>query len=530
MRKADIVTSMSDPLGVVGVVLAEKFRVDRLLGEGGFGVVYGGVHLVLGEPIAVKFIKLDGVTTDPARAADEVLREARILFSLSHPAIVRMYDVGALERGPVRLPWVVLELLSGLTLEQEIAQRRRQGRHWSAAELLEIFDPILDGLAFAHGRGIMHRDIKPSNILLSRAPSGKLEPKLLDFGTARSQLSVFQTALGKTGFTPLYGAPEQWDPAIAPPTPATDVYAIGLTLLECATLQRPHGAADSLPAIMRSVMGGTPAARIEVLRSDLPPALAAVVERTLAVQPGHRFRDASDLRAAVRAALTGTSPGAPLRPATFALAPYAPTAPPAVQPPQAQAAPGFRTTAPFVASPPSRPPSSGLGILAVVLAALALVVVVGAVGVGALLYARGQPASGAEGTSTPLLPAAARKPISPPNVGTSEEFDRADAVAVPQKNHAAIEACAAKSRRFNGTIDVVLAVSVRDGRVVGTDCHTVWPSHDKKNPKLDPDAAELCACIQSATTSWKFKPPKPEIAVPIFEDSESLHVKYVCAK
>jgi serine/threonine-protein kinase len=78
----------------------------------------------------VKFMKLDGGASDPSRAADEYLREARILFSLSHPAIVRMYDVGALDRGPVRLPWVVLELLSGPTLEQEISQRRRQGRHW----------------------------------------------------------------------------------------------------------------------------------------------------------------------------------------------------------------------------------------------------------------------------------------------------------------------------------------------------------------------------------------------------------------
>lgn len=149
-----------------------------------------------------------------------------------------------------------MKLLSGPTLEQEISQRRQQARHWSARELEEIFDPILDGLAFAHGRGIMHRDIKPSNVLLSRAASGKLEPKLVDFGTARTQLSVFEPSIGKTGFTPMYGAPEQWDKSIGPPSPATDVYALGLTLLECASLQRPHGSADSLPAIMRALMGG----------------------------------------------------------------------------------------------------------------------------------------------------------------------------------------------------------------------------------------------------------------------------------
>ena len=513
---------MIDPLGVVGVVLAEKFRVDRLLGEGGFGVVYAGVHLVLGEPIAVKFIKIEGLVSDPSRAAEEYLREARILFSLSHPAIVRMYDVGALERGTVRTPWVVLELLSGPTLEQEISQRRGQGRQWSAAELLEIFDPILDGLAFAHGRGIMHRDIKPSNVLLSRAASGRLEPKLVDFGTARSQISVFQESIGKTGFTPLYGAPEQWDPSIGPPTPATDVYALGLTLLECATLRRPHGAADSLPAIMRAVMEGAGDRGLSALRPDLGPSLGSVVERALARHPSQRFGDARELRAAVGAVLAGASQApSGMSPGASTMGPFVPSTPPPL---------GYRTTAPLVATPHARPSASGHGIIAMVVAALGLVAALGAVAVVGLLYFRGgELVRRSDGPSaSPSL--AAAKAISPPNVRNSEEFDRADAVGVAQKNHRAIEACAARSHRFNGTIDVVLDVSAKDGRVVGTDCQTVWPSHDSKHPKLDPEAAELCACIQSATASWKFKPPKPEFAMPVFEDSVSLHVHYVAAR
>ena len=453
-----------------------------------------------------------------------------------------MYDVGALDRGPVRLPWVVLELLSGPTFEQEISQRRRQGRHWSARELSGIFEPILDGLAYAHGRGIMHRDVKPSNIILSSAPSGALEPKLLDFGTARTQLSVFQTSLGKTGFTPLYGAPEQWDPNIAPPTPATDVYALGLTLLESATLQRPHGAADSLPAIMRAVMGGAGVASLGEVRPDLPVALAAVIERALAVQPGQRFRDANELRAAVRAALATTSPGALTVPPPFAMAPFAMAQlAPSAAPPAAQAVPAapFRTTSPFVATPqiaPAAPSSSGLGIIAIALAGLALVVVLGAVGLGGFFYfvraptgPTAQPAGGSAQPRGPAPPVLAAKPISPPNVRGSEEFDLKNAVLVAQKNQPAMEACAARSHRFNGAIDVVLDVSSRDGRVVGTDCHTVWPSYDKKHPKLDPEAAELCACIQTVTPSWTFKPPKPEVAMPLFDDTVWLHVQYVCA-
>ena len=495
---------MSDPLGVISVVLAGKFRVDRLLGEGGFGVVYAGMHTVLGEPIAVKFLKLDQGSTDPTRAAEEYLREARILFSLSHPAIVRMYDVGALERSGLRLPWVVLELLSGPTLEQEIETRRAQGRHFSIGELREIFDPILDGLAFAHGRGIMHRDLKPSNLVLSRAASGSLEPKLLDFGTARTQLSVFQTALGRTGFTPLYGAPEQWDPQIAPPSPATDVFGVGLTMLEAATLQRPHRGAESLPAIMRAVMSGTSGVRLAEVRPDLPAGLGAVLERTFAVTPAQRFRDAAELRDAFRIAVTAAH----------------------AQPARYLPPPPFRTTSPFVATQPAppAPATAGLGVIAVVLAGLALMIVVGIAIVGFVMLRGSLAATGAPVAATST---GGRKAISAAQVGSSEEFDRADAVAVAQKNQPSVDACGVASHRFDGTIDIVLDVSVRDGRVTGAKCHTVWSRYDAKHPPLDPEAIDMCSCLQRATATWTFKPPKQEM---LFDDSASLHVHYVCSR
>jgi hypothetical protein len=163
----------------------------------------------------------------------------------------------------------------------------------------------------------------------------------------------------------------------------------------------------------------------------------------------------------------------------------------------------------------------------ITLAVVAVIAVGGAAVLGVVLYERGQPPGSARGPVA--TPAAAGKAISPPNVGSSEEFDRANAVGVVQKNHPAIEACAAKSRRFNGTIEVLLDVSTKDGRVTGTDCSTVYPSHDSKHPKLDPEAAELCACIQSVTPSWKFKPPKSDVPIP-FDDSEWLRVKYVCSR
>src|SRR5205807_1390107 len=141
--------------------------------------------------------------------------------------------------------------------------------------------------------------------------------------------------------------------------------------------------------------------------------------------------------------------------------------------------PGYRTTAPSVATHQSAAPpaSSRLGLVAMVLAALALLIVVAGAAVGVLVLG-GKVAPGSNGPTAAPAPAPALpggKPISLPNVGTSEDFERADATAVPLKNQAAIEACARKSHRFKGEIDIVVDVSTRDGRVVGTDCITVYP-------------------------------------------------------
>jgi len=535
---------VSDPLGVLGVVLADKFRVERLLGQGGFGVVYAGTHLVLGAPIAVKFMKPEVLGTDRSRIADEYLREARILFSLSHPAIIRMYDVGVLEHGGLRVPWVVLEMLNGHTLDQEIIRLRAERRMPSAGALREVFAPVLDALAFAHRRGVMHRDVKPSNIMLARATdTGALEPKVLDFGTARSQLAAFQATAGSTGFTPLYGAPEQWDPTISPPLPATDVYALGLTMLEFATLVPPHAGAESLTAILRGVMSGTGRPRLGDVRGDLP-ALAPVIERALAVRPELRFRDAAELRDAALAALAPRAgvevhrpPWSPNAMTGPGLSPLAGTTPPAYAPPAyanlATVPNALRTTSP-VGTTAARVPaaSSRRRFAAMAIALVCLVVVVAtAVTLATLLVFRGSDGSvaaaprGAPAATAAPFAVAGGKPISPPNVRESEEFDRADAVAVAQKNHPSIEACAAKSRRFGGKIALVITVSCRDGRVTGTDCQTVWPSRDPR--KLDPDAADFCACAQAATASWRFKPPKADVPLAIVDDTQWLRVEYV---
>ena len=121
--------TVRDAFNLVGTTIAGKFRVERVLGEGGFGVVYAGVHVMLGERVAIKCLKPLGFTPeDRERGAQSFLREGRILFGLGHPAIVRLYDVGVIEEG--QIPYVVLELLTGTTLDAELRTRGQTRRHF----------------------------------------------------------------------------------------------------------------------------------------------------------------------------------------------------------------------------------------------------------------------------------------------------------------------------------------------------------------------------------------------------------------
>lgn len=484
---------MSDPFGhgsLVGVVLAGKFRVDRLIGEGGFGVVYAGLHLVLGEPIAIKFIKTE---------ADAYLREARILFSLSHPAIVRMYDVGALEHQGMRLPWVVLELVNGPPLDREISQRRRERRPFGFIELRQIFDPILDGLAFAHARGVLHRDIKPSNISLPRAANGSLEPKLLDFGTARTQVSAIESSLGKTGFTPLYGAPEQWDPQIAPPSPATDVYALALTIMEAATLVPPHAGANDIPTIFRNVMSNTGHPRLDMARPDLPPLFARAIERALAVRPENRFRDAGELRSAIHAASAPPTPNptVPVR--------YLPTPPP----PQLPLPNPFAQTAP-------KPKSGSYTFTILAIAAGTTLLVLLFCGL-IYLSCAGVPGA-AKPTTTPSRPG-----LSKPVIVDAASFDYQDAVNVVRTNHSRLEWCATTNPPFEGEVDLVLEVKTTDGHVGGVRCD----ARASKDGGV-PDVSGFCSCAQAETSKWVFKKPHSDVGeyAELIDERQSLRVRY----
>lgn len=287
-----------------------------MLGEGGAGVVYQGQNLLLGEPVAIKFVK-PAENSVPLQE-HSFFKEAKMLFSLAHPHIVRMYDLGEHQTPKGLVTYLVLEYIDGISLDGEIRRRASANTPFLASDIQRIMSSVLEAAAFAHGKKITHRDLKPSNVMIAR--DGMV--KMLDFGTAR--LSDQATKL-TAHFTPRYAAPEQWDPARGTRGPWTDVYALGLILYEMGTFQLA-ARGDDLPTIIRSVLAPErPSFR--TARPDLM-FLEPVLSRALALETSARFPNAEAMLQGLKSAFEGPVLGGPgARPSTVAFAQTAPLAP-----------------------------------------------------------------------------------------------------------------------------------------------------------------------------------------------------------
>ncbi len=303
-------TDKHDPFGWVGATVDGKYRIDGVLGEGGFGVVYAAHHLGFDEPIAIKFLRLE--TLAPAKRdafTKSFMAEGKILFRLSKssPAIVRAIDVGAATSPSGSwTPYLVLELVHGDTLAEELS-RRSGGR--GLAEAVALLAPAARALDVAHKEGVAHRDVKPGNLILTDV-RGEKSIKVLDFGVAKlmgeaRDVAAATTEYGARAFSSAYGAPEQFEPTLGASGPWTDVFALALVLVEVVTGRRALEGAD----FARQHACATDLARRPTLRHfgvRTSDSVERVLQQALAVDPRNRFRSAGEMWDALEQAVAGT--------------------------------------------------------------------------------------------------------------------------------------------------------------------------------------------------------------------------------
>ncbi len=265
---------------MIGTLLANRYRIDARLGEGGMGVVYKAHDTLLDRPVAIK-------TLSPHLLGEEglkrLLREAQSAAKLSHPNIVATYDV--IEDGEARL--IVMEYVAGRTLRDLIPMK------WP--EAVEFAIQVCSALEYAHGHGVVHRDIKPENILLTSNGTAKV----MDFGLARSEGRSRLTQTGMIVGSVAYMAPEQ---ALSGQVDArSDLYSLGAVLYEAITGRHPFEADDPIAVISMHV--NVPPVSPRFHRPEIPTVLESVILRLLAKDPTARYASADELARVLKTAV-----------------------------------------------------------------------------------------------------------------------------------------------------------------------------------------------------------------------------------
>ncbi len=277
------------PALATGTVLAERYRIDTVVGSGQMGVVYAASDTRLERPVAVKVLR-------PELANDQVLaqrfaNEALLMANLASAHVVRVYDSGRLPRG---VPFIVMEWVVGESLESVLARR-------GPLPVGEAADLVLDacaGLAEAHAAGVVHRDIKPANLMLCRAADGSASLKVVDFGISRRLLPAPDAArVGESWGSPSYMSPEQLTDTGSVDA-RSDVWALGVVLFELLTGRTPFDGA-SVSGIFAAILT-QPTPSLGRLRHDVDAGLEAIVRRCLQKDPVRRYKNAQSLREALQ--------------------------------------------------------------------------------------------------------------------------------------------------------------------------------------------------------------------------------------
>jgi serine/threonine-protein kinase len=271
-----------------GDTLAGKYRVDRLLGEGGMGVVVLAHDIQLERKVAIKFLLPE--YSQHHEAAQRFLREARAAVKIHSEHVARVIDVGTMEGGA---PYMVMEYLEGRDLARLLEEDKTASVEDAVGYVLEACDAIAE----AHSVGIVHRDLKPANLFLARQSDGSTKIKVLDFGISKAMMTTtgMDPSLTRTSSmmgSPLYMSPEQMKSA-KNVDPRTDIWALGVILYELLHGEPPFYA-ESIPELSAKVLLEEPVS-IRSRRADVRPELEAIVVRALAKDPAKRYQSVAEL-------------------------------------------------------------------------------------------------------------------------------------------------------------------------------------------------------------------------------------------
>lgn len=271
------------------------YRIDHLIGEGGFGQVWAA-HGADGTRVAIKVLHLELVSSNDALVRFE--RELSAIAQLDHRNVVRALDHGMTGDGR---PFLTLEYVEGPSLRDLIAERGSL----TPTQTLAILEPLCDALTVAHGRGLIHRDLKASNVILGRDDHGS-RPVLLDFGLVKllSETGPALTSSRSMLGTPAAMAPEQMRGQ--PVDARTDVYALGLLAFQMLTGAPAYGAAPGVVQSYLQLHGPRPRPSTKV---DINPALDEPIVQALSVDPQQRPAGAREFVAALRSLIHPPTPG-----------------------------------------------------------------------------------------------------------------------------------------------------------------------------------------------------------------------------
>ncbi len=296
--------------GYLGKVVAGRYRLEALLGEGGMGVVYRARHVLIDRVVALKLIRPDLRGETHLRAW--MLREARAANRVDHAHIVEIHDVGETEDNEL---YLVMEYLVGSSLSSEIAKGPMP-----LARATDILEQMCAALARAHDLGVVHRDLKSDNIMLTAKGGRRDFVKILDFGLAALARDPRLAPKGSVFGTPEYMSPEQARGEDA--MPSSDLYALGVLFFEMTTGQLPFRSADR--DTLLEMQKSAPPPKPRSIAKSLPAAAEHIILKLLEKDPRNRFRDGHHLQEELKAfqrtlpstweVQPSSEPAAPLQP------------------------------------------------------------------------------------------------------------------------------------------------------------------------------------------------------------------------